>query len=123
VFPLILGLLNRIYKNSDMGTKAVALSSAAAILDITKLDVRALNNMQNTIVSIEALFNTTTQKTSILTRAAQLMDPSIIDKKKQALGLGIIVTRDTLATIMKFIGKLLTASAAASTGATALQRR
>lgn len=122
VFPIIIGLLDRIFKNSNASTKAIVLSSTAAILATTKLDVCALNSMKNTVMSVEALFSATAQKTNMLSRAAQLMDPSIIDKKKQALGLGIIATRDTLATIMKFIGNLLAASAAANTGATALQR-
>ena len=123
VFPIILGLINRLFKKSSTGTKAIVLSSAAAVLATTKLDVRALNSMKNTVMSIEALFVTATRKTGVLTRAAQLMDPSITNKKKQALGLGIIATRDTLATIMKLIGKLITASLAVNKGAEVVATR
>ena len=116
VLPLILAIIQRVFKRSNAGTKAVLLSSVAAIMLVTQIDSRALNSMRSTVNNVRNSFVKLKTKTSMINTAARLINPSITNKKQQALGLAITSARDTLRSIIQVLGKVIAGAIAVNKG-------
>lgn len=113
ILPLISALVQRIFKRSNTGTKAVILSSVAAVMLATQLDTKALNALRNTVNNVRNLSAKINGGTlGIIERGMRIIDPSITNRKQKALGEFMISARDTLRTIMRILLGALTAATA-----------
>lgn len=107
VLPLILAIVQKVFKRSSTGTRAVILSSVAAVLVATRIDNQGLNILKGTVKNARNSFMKLQNKTAFINKVVRLIDPSIANKHRQALGLAITSARDTMRSIIQVLGKLI----------------
>ena len=114
VLPIILGLINKVFKGSKTGTKAVILSSAAAALVATQMDMKIVTVLTKKINNTQTIFNAVNNKLNIFTKLLKLYDPSIANAQRSALSGAMVATRKTLRSILTVLFSVISSMTMAS---------
>lgn len=107
VLPLILAIVQKVFKRSNTGTRAVILSSVAAVLVATQIDRRGLNILKGTVNNVRNSFMKLQNKAAFINKAVRLIDPTIGNKSHEMLAAAIIAARGTLRSIMQGLGQVI----------------
>lgn len=116
VLPLILAIVQKVFKRTRTGTRAVILSSVAAVLAATRIDNRAITILKGTLNNAKNSFMKLHNKAALINQVARIYDPSIANKRLEALGLAITAARDTLRSAMHVLGNVILSALALNKG-------
>ena len=115
VLPIILGLINKVFNRARTGTKAVALSSAAAILVATQIDSKILNLLTSKVNATKVAFNGVSNKINLMNKILKLYNPEIANAQRAAVTAAVIATRKTLRSILTVLFTVIGSVAATTT--------